>query len=291
MPIRKRTLLFMWLPMIVFCSMIAYAGVASTLVHIVLDDYKEHAGAKTVPNPITDRAVDRIMEWGDKHVGGPFKKGGGDEQATRKVISDLVEPANWWDAVIDAFGTESSISTQQGIPGNSLQPGAHVQVPIKQPQAEQSPSATPDRPLLSVPEPVASHPMSSSGPISQDHSPVPEPSKPQIFLKAGETPLAEVPKAPDIHFNPNPEAATGAPNLPATRQGGSSSDSPKGGMIERSVVPSLPHDVGISPAPAPAPAPPARDPGGRPEGAGGHGGGMMDHGYAGPDHGNAGNIS
>jgi hypothetical protein len=48
--------------------------------------------AAAMPKALQDRIIDKIMDFGDKHVGGPFKKNGGDEAATRQVISDIISP-------------------------------------------------------------------------------------------------------------------------------------------------------------------------------------------------------
>src|ERR1700680_2014091 len=79
------------------------------------------AAAVALPASIGNRIVDGIMDFGDKHIKGPFKKGGGDEAATRKVLSDLIMRANPWKAAGDIFvGSESRTSTPtQDEPGYS----------------------------------------------------------------------------------------------------------------------------------------------------------------------------
>ena len=57
--------------------------------------------AAAMPQGVSKRIVDKIMDWGDRHVGGPFKKGGGDEAATRKVIEHIISPGNPWRAALD----------------------------------------------------------------------------------------------------------------------------------------------------------------------------------------------
>src|SRR5580698_6776020 len=89
--------------------------------------------AAAMPEFVRDRIVDKIMAWGDKHIGGPFKKGGGDEEATRKVVEDFVSPGNPWEAAWDITtnGESHTATPEQDTPDPShLAPGAHLQIPI-----------------------------------------------------------------------------------------------------------------------------------------------------------------
>ena len=109
--------------------------------------------AAAMPHWIGDRIVDKIMNWGDKHNLAPFKKGGGDEAATRKLISDLiVMPVEPWRVMYDlSIGSESKLQTiQQGKPGSSqeqgvpMPSGAHQQTPIGQPADRPTLGSRPD---------------------------------------------------------------------------------------------------------------------------------------------------
>jgi hypothetical protein len=95
-----------------------------------------------LPSQITDRIVDGVMDWGDKHISGPFKKGGGDEAATRKIIGDLLGKGRPGKIFVDiSIGSESNTGTaEQDAPGYSqshdglaMPPGAHVQNLAPQP--------------------------------------------------------------------------------------------------------------------------------------------------------------
>jgi hypothetical protein len=81
--------------------------------------------AAAMPRFIGDRIVDKIMDWGDQHIHGPFKKGGGDEEAARQVISDIVMPVKAWRAVIDITtqAVSNTASAVQDAPGYSQQQG------------------------------------------------------------------------------------------------------------------------------------------------------------------------
>jgi hypothetical protein len=108
-------------------------------------------GAAT-PHWIGDRIVDKIMNWGDKHDLAPFKKGGGDEAATRKILTDLIVKVKPWAAVRDVFvGSESNTaSKEQDRPGHSqeydgaqMPSGARTQIPIVQPAPPYSDGPSP----------------------------------------------------------------------------------------------------------------------------------------------------
>jgi hypothetical protein len=332
--------------------------------------------AAAMPKWMADQIVDSIMNWGDKHIGGPFKKGGGDEAVTREVVSLIVEPQKAGKVIVDlSFRGSSTATPAQDTPGYSQQhgtpvpSGTHKQVAIGQPPTPQAPNQTPqNQPSISInPEihPVDTAPVnhsmdtaaplttqrpdrniqaSGAGPLSGDHThadnaatggtsssgagnhassgnssgTAQNPPSPQTWLRAGETPLADASNQPTIEINQNRDLATGTSNgspsdaprpaatptapatttpspaatpnaPPAARSGGSSSE-PSKGMIEKSVIPSMPHDVGVT----------SHEPGGGRAGGnggggggngGGGGGGGRGGGWTGPDHGSAGNIS
>jgi hypothetical protein len=126
--------------------------------------------AAAMPKWIGDRIVDKIMDWGDRHVHGPFTKGGGDEAVTREVVSSAVMPGNAWKTAINlTFKNESqTASLEQDSPGYSQQhgvpmpQGAHVQIPIGQPAATQ----TPTQPTVTVNKEI--HPKMLSDLLSDD---------------------------------------------------------------------------------------------------------------------------
>src|SRR5580692_5330224 len=58
------------------------------------------------------KLVDLAMRKGDKYIHGPFTKGGGDEEATRVFLVDLLSPTDWLglaNIVLNPFATESHI--------------------------------------------------------------------------------------------------------------------------------------------------------------------------------------
>jgi uncharacterized membrane protein YgcG len=99
-----------------------------------------------MPTRIGTRVVDAVMNWGDKNIGGPFQKGGGDEEATRKVLTDILVPVNAWRAVLDITGGSGSrtANAQQDTPGYSqgqgvpMPGGSRKQIPIGQPSSDQA---------------------------------------------------------------------------------------------------------------------------------------------------------
>ena len=59
---------------------------------------KEKSGEKArekLVDKFRDKAVDLIMYEGAKHIGGPFTKGGGDEEIAREIVTDLIDPREW----------------------------------------------------------------------------------------------------------------------------------------------------------------------------------------------------
>lgn len=158
-----------------------------------------------VPKWIGDRIVDKIMDFGDKHIHGPFKKGGGDEAATRNVISDIVMPTKWWRAAWDALKESSTASEEQDKPGYSQAHG----VPL--PTAVRSPNGQPNQPgSKASPAPQAAPPQSSATQaptmVNRDHAAVtPEGAMPESKVPApGESaPVVPETKADD---NSTPEA-------------------------------------------------------------------------------------
>src|ERR1700685_1171779 len=100
--------------------------------------------AASLPDWATEKIVDKFMDWGDRHIHGPFTKGGGDEKATRQVVSEFVSPGKAWRAFYDitiGAGESNTATADQDMPGYSqkhgvpLPAGAQVQIPIGQPQS------------------------------------------------------------------------------------------------------------------------------------------------------------
>ena len=148
--------------------------------------------AAAMPKFIGDRIVDRIMNWGDKHIGGPFKKGGGDEAVTREVVSDVVMPINAWRAVLNlTVGQQSSTATpEQDTPGWTPQ-GAPLPAPQGQIAADGQPAPS-GQPVPSTQAPTAQQPIPvpttqvSSAPERTHDSPV----GPSDHVAGGATPDA-----------------------------------------------------------------------------------------------------
>jgi hypothetical protein len=201
--------------------------------------------AAAMPQGVSKRIVDKIMDSGDRYVGGPFKKGGGDEAATRKVIEHIISPGNPWRAALDISteGESSTATTEQDKPGYSqahgvpMPSGAKVQnandqagrsdvSPANQNSITINPEIHPETSGIAT----THNPEHQSGPSGQDHNATsaPEPStavatpgghvggstadaptRPgQQELRAGET--TSVQSHPgEVEYHPNREAATG----------------------------------------------------------------------------------
>jgi hypothetical protein len=307
---------------------VQFAAVAFISANVAL-------AAATLPHWASERVVDKIMDWGDRHIHGPFTKGGGDEKATRQVVSAFVSPGKAWKAFYDiTIGGESGTATaEQDTPGDSqkqgvpLPAGTHVQVPIGQPQP------TPTQPVVTVnpeihpstPEPKREATQHEGGGIfvpDRANSPTPssgtetasntstgrpeaagssQPSPSQTTLESGKTTMMQAPQSPnDIVFHPNPELATGsgqttpAPTPAATpvpaqtpANGGnggvgSQTNGRTNAMIEKSVTPALPKEVGATPVPSSRPTKES-EPGAQ-GGGGAKGGGDTKGGWTGGDH-------
>ena len=242
--------------------------------------------AAALPKALQDRIVDKIMDFGDKHFGGPFKKGGGDEAATRQVISDRISPEKAWRVFFDVtLNSDSSTATaEQDKPGWTPEgPSAPV------PQGQPAPSN--QAPPTAAPVPVAGNTQGSAAPQGNhdgsvgppDHgmthasndapaanansaATAPGPTK-TIELKAGENTWAQATTNPNI--NPNPELTGGGSSAPASSPAPSPSPAP---------VATPQPAAAPAPTPAPAPAPIQR----QREGPAGHEGGHQG-GYTGPD--------
>lgn len=225
------------------------------------------AATAATPKWIGDRIVDKIMEWGDKHVKGPFKKGGGDEATTRAVVSAVVMPGKAWKTAIDLTFNNGSqtASPDQDTPGYSQQNG----VPMPPGSLQGSiggPSGQPhDSGIGSQHDPTGRTGMVSGGAASSSAgnssaaaqtdagAGASQPHSNQIELRAGENSVVQANK--ETAYNPNPEAATGGKSAP-------SNPAPA-----------------AQPAPSPAPAPAQHDH----QGAFGHDGGGHQGNYGGPD--------
>jgi hypothetical protein len=225
------------------------------------------AATAATPKWIGDRIVDKIMEWGDKHVKGPFKKGGGDEATTRAVVSAVVMPGKAWKTAIDLTFNNGSqtASPDQDTPGYSQQHG----VPIPPGSSQGSiggPSGQPhEGGVGSQHDPTGRTGMVSGGTASglsgnsnasaqnDSGAGASQPHSNQTWLRAGENNWAQPNK--ETTFNPNPEVATGGKSAP-------SNPAPA-----------------AQPAPSPAPAPAQHDH----QGAFGHDGGGHQGNYGGPD--------
>jgi hypothetical protein len=199
-----------------------------------------------MPSWIGDRVVDAVMDWGDKHIGGPFTKGGGDEDATRQVVSDILVPVKAWRAFLDiTAGSESHTATaEQDTPGYSqskgvpMPGGAHKQVPIAQPPSNQIPSSRSAIPVIPANhdherefDASATH-SNRERPDTVDASSTSGTSKP-IELRAGERSYADANKPMEVNLNPehttsgNPAPAAPAAQparTPAPQRGGGGPD-------------------------------------------------------------------
>jgi hypothetical protein len=233
--------------------------------------------AAAMPSWIGDRIVDGVMNWGDRHIGGPFKKGGGDETATRQVVSDLVMPVKAWRAVLDVtLGSESKTATaEQDTPGWSPQgvrlPVTHGQAAVdsqptldglpvpsnqvptaKQPLLVPIPtttqvSSTPER-THDTPVGPSDHVTGSATRVTNDapggkansEGTTPQTPTKTIELRAGEDTWAQATKEPKVNLNP--ELATGGNPTPTASSPAAPSSPP----------PSAP---ATNPQPAPSPAP------------------------------------
>lgn len=200
--------------------------------------------AAAMPQWIGNRIVDKIMDWGDRNVGGPFTKGGGDEAATRTVVSAVVMPGKAWKTAFDlTFKNETkTASVEQDTPGYSqkhgvpMPAGAQTQIPIGQPQAPTSQptiivnpeihlgthdgrvgsqrdtttgkSEAPSAPATSSPAGNNTSGNSDTAASGQsDGAATASGAHPKpVMLEAGKTTLVQANK--EVTFNPNPELAT-----------------------------------------------------------------------------------
>jgi hypothetical protein len=222
------------------------------------------------PKWIGDRIVDKIMEWGDKNVKGPFKKGGGDEAATRAVVSALVSPGN---PLVTAFNLTfrnipSTATPDQDSPGYSQQNGVPMPAGSRA-SSQPTNSQSHDSGVGSQHDPtgrtgmvsggIASGSSGNSSAAAQNDAGAgaSQPHSNQTWLRAGENSVVQANK--ETAFNPNPEAATGGNPAPSNPAPAAQS----------------------APSPAPTPAPTQHD---HVQGAFGHdGGGGHQGNYGGPD--------
>jgi hypothetical protein len=64
---------------------------------------KEKAVKKLKDTPkdiVVDKIVSFLMYEGNKHIGGPFTEGGGDEDSARALLSDAIDPTSWGDLAV-----------------------------------------------------------------------------------------------------------------------------------------------------------------------------------------------
>jgi hypothetical protein len=198
-----------------------------------------------MPPWVGNRVVDAIMDWGDKHIHGPFKKGGGDEKATRQVLSDILMPVKAWRAVLDITGGESQTATaEQDNPGYSqsqgvpLPPqGAPKQTPNTQPPAKQTPTIQPAIPIS--PE---IHQRDRDALFSDWHGGSQFPDRSShvadsessgtsktIELRAGEHSFADATQPAHVDLNPEHATGSSAPAAEAAKPQPASSPAPEKG--------------------------------------------------------------
>jgi hypothetical protein len=199
-----------------------------------------------------DRITDALMDFGDKHIGGPFKKGGGDEQATRSLISEILSPGKWYSALWDiTLGSESTTATkEQDTPGFSQLHGVQMPAPAKVNLAPQQQGGSSNH-QPSAAAPVAINPNSEvhAAESHSDHSGIGanehEPS--------GGNPSVEAPTAAS-NASAQSTASSAGPNK-ATNQGGLQAQVPLVQVGEGHWVPGPTFNTNAQGTPTAAPAP------------------------------------
>jgi hypothetical protein len=192
--------------------------------------------AAALPARLTDKIVDQLMVWGDHYIGGPFKKGSGDEAATRAVLSDLLGKTDPLHAVLDiTVKTESHTATaEEDAPGYSQAHG------VPTPSGS---SVSPQKPAASAPPTVINlhpeiHPVMPAGKSpnnldnwldDDDFNGPPPTSPPRVSPALPQSAIA----APASHTGAGPEghSGTGAAS-PETANGSGGGASAHANQIE-----------------------------------------------------------
>jgi hypothetical protein len=223
-----------------------------------------------MPQFVTDRIVDKIMDIGNKYVHGPFTKGGGDEQVTRDLVSDVVVPAKWGKALLDASRGASTGSIVKDTPGYSQEHG----VPLpKGAKVGLAPASSPAPPVEIVVNPEIHPPVSSvpappdvPAPPSANSAPAPalavdpgHPDRPNDQHEGANNQTIAAPPPAGAHVEPSNQQTIGPNGNPLLQVGNATLAQARTGQEPTINGPEIhPSELTATPAtaaPKPLPAP------------------------------------